>query len=389
MRRGRLFILIALLLILVLAAVFILSGGFGTTQQPDIAQEVPTAAPPPQTVEVVVVTQKVMRGSALNENVVGLVEIPLELQIPGMYTDIAEVLERRAKFDLDSGVVLTSSMITESPEQFSTTGSDAALLIPPGKVAVSIPINRLSSVSYGPQRGDHVNVIVTLLMVDLDADNQSVLPNSAGAVIAPGPSGAEGGPPIFLTNQLVNSEGVVVGRLERVEDIGGTEEEPGSFFYIIPSEPQRPRLVSQTLIQDAIVLQVGDFPLPEELVAPTPTPAVDEFQEEQGGVDTGEGAPVATPPPPPPAPDLITLIVSPQDAVTLNYLIYSGAQLTMALRSATDTSLTQTEAVTLQYLLDVYSIPVPVKLPFGLEPRVDALVPPELPNDLATPTPVP
>ena len=149
-------------------------------------------------------------------------------------------------------------------------------------------------------------------------------------------------------------------------------------------------MVSQALIQDAIVLQVGDFPLEEEqALVPTPTP---EPGTEQGGFvdqETGEVVPAVTPVPPTP-PDLITLIVSPQDAVSLNYLIYSGAKLTLALRPANDESLVQTEAVTLQYLLDVYNIPVPVKLPYGMEPRTDKLVKPALPNDNATaPTPQP
>jgi pilus assembly protein CpaB len=45
-----------------------------------------------------------------------------------------------------------------------------------------------------------------------------------------------------------------------------------------------------------------------------------------------------------------------------------------------------TEAVTLQFLLEQYNIPIPVKLPYATEPRLDEIVPPELPND-ATPTP--
>jgi pilus assembly protein CpaB len=79
-------------------------------------------------------------------------------------------------------------------------------------------------------------------------------------------------------------------------------------------------------------------------------------------------------------PKYITLIVSPQDAVTLNYLMYSGAgggaALTLALRSAGDDTRIQTEAVTLQFLLDQYRIPVPVKLPYGMEPKTDRLVEP-------------
>ena len=131
-----------------------------------------------------------------------------------------------------------------------------------------------------------------------------------------------------------------------------------------------------------IVLGVGDFPYGKQTeTQPTPQAAPVEGQQQQGGTPT--------PMPAPKAPDLITLIVNPQDAVTLNYLIYSGtAQLTLALRASGDDSRVQTEAVTLQFLLDQYKIPVPVKLPYGLEPRLDKLVSPSLPNDVpATPRP--
>ena len=387
MRRGRLFLLVALLLVVVLAAVVILNGGLLTGPSTDSANtvDIPTPTPVPQTIDVVVITQKVTRGTDLNEGVLGLVEIPKDLQIPGAFSDLSEAIGRRARFDLDSGVILTLNMTTESADEFSASGSDAALLIPPGKVAVSIPIDRLTSVAYGPQKGDHVNVIVSLLMVDLDSLFQSILPNNTAAVIAPGPQGAPGESPVTLSAQIVSGgEGSTEGRLQPETTLEET------FIYVVPSEGQRARMVSQAFIQDAIVLQVGDFPLPEEEeAAPTPTP---EPGTEQGGVvdQTGEPVPVATQAPPRP-PDLITLIVSPQDAVSLNYLIYSGAKLTLALRPANDSSLVQTEAVTLQYLLDVYNIPVPVKLPYGLEPRVNQLTKPQLPNDNppAVPTPQP
>jgi pilus assembly protein CpaB len=85
---------------------------------------------------------------------------------------------------------------------------------------------------------------------------------------------------------------------------------------------------------------------------------------------------------------VITLIVTPQDAITLNYLVYSGAQLTMALRSAQDDTRVQTESVTLQFLLEQYNISVPAKLPNSMEPPITNLQPPVLRNDaVATPAP--
>jgi len=144
--------------------------------------------------------------------------------------------------------------------------------------------------------------------------------------------------------------------------------------------------VSQTLIQNVMVLQLGNFPTPYERaqaelpVEPTPTPNPAAPAEETAATEEVEA--------PPPPPDVITLIVTPQDAVTLNYLIFSGAQLTLAMRNPLDTSIIPTEAVTITFLLDQYNIPIPVKLPYGFQPAVSELVQPVLTNDII-PTPEP
>jgi pilus assembly protein CpaB len=83
----------------------------------------------------------------------------------------------------------------------------------------------------------------------------------------------------------------------------------------------------------------------------------------------------------PQVPDIITLIVSPQDAVTLSYMMYTNARINMTLRNPSDQSRLATEAATLQFLLSQYNIPVPAKLPYSLQPRIDALSQPSLPND--------
>jgi pilus assembly protein CpaB len=242
----------------------------------------------------------------------------------------------------------------------------AALSIPRGMVAVSIPISQLSSVAYALQSGDHVNVISTILLADLDTDFQSKLPNMAGIVIAPGTQGEEG--PNYLTAQISGGSegGNAVGKAEVVPGLGQT-------VYSMPSEPQRPRLVSQSLLQDVVVLKVGDFPL-ESQPSPEPTPEGEQPTDQQA-----QEAVAA-----PEKPTVITLIVTPQDAITLNYLLYYqrylGAHLTLALRSAEDDSRVQTEAVTMQYLLEQYNIPVPAKLPYGIEPRLDNVQPPEPQN---------
>ncbi len=384
MRRGRLFIFLALILVLGLVVVYFVMQRFQTTGTPSpLAQASPTAIP---TVDVVVITQHVSCGQLIDDSVLGVVPYQRDLFITGMVTNKANVIGKRAKLDLEAGFVVTQNMVTETPD-LSTSGSDAALMIPKGMVAVSIPISRLSSVTFAPQRGDHVNVLATMLFLDLDTSFQSSLPNGSGSVLSAGNTFLQGpsltsadtstsnkSDPLIttLSNQSVPSAGVM----------GRTEEDPAykQPFYVLPSEKQRPRLVSQTLIQDVIVLQMGDFPEAKAMATPVAT-------------ESPEAVPTPTPVPnkviavtTPAAPDIITLIVTPQDAVTLNYLIYSGAKLTLVLRGSGDDTQVQTEAVTLQFLMDQYKVPIPAKLPYGLEPRIDNL---SGPAELFQPTPTP
>lgn len=395
MRKGRIFFIIALILILGLAAVAIF---YFQILQPPPSEEVAEVVTTPvvDMVQVVVVTQKTPRGYLLNETVLGVIDIPRDMLIEGYFTDMAQVVGRQARVDLEPNMLVTSSMVVDSPDQLSATGSLAALSIPRGMVAISIPINRLTSVSYAPQPGDHVNVIATLLLVDLDTDYQSITPNHSAAVLGAGPGVVIGGGTAGDAGSSANAEmtkvtgQTVAGGSASI--FGRTEIDPllEQTLYAVPSESQRPRLVSQTLLQDAIVLGVGDFPLSDQVEEePSPTPELPSVEEDPESVEyTSEYPEAEVVKPEPKLPDLITLVVNPQDAVTLNYLVYVGSQLTLALRPSGDDTRVQTEATTMDFLLKQYNIPVPVKLPYGMEPRVDDLMPPELVND-AEPTPQP
>jgi pilus assembly protein CpaB len=370
MRRGRIFILLAIIIVVALALVyFIYSKGLifpqaeGTNEAANEALFTPT---PVATTKVVVVTQRVQRGEIITRDKLDMVDYQSDLVLPIMFTNVDQVVDKMARYTMDPYTVVTSALITGSP--ITEQGSDDALFISPGMVAVSIPITRLSSVSYAPQRGDHVNVIVTMLFVDLDPAWQTKLPNWTGNVIGPG-----GG--------ALNDGSLFALPIRGASEQGRPETDPlvNQTFYILPSEQQRPRLVSQTLIQNVIVLQMGNFLTPAEKAALEATQPASTATPEPGAEQPQQAAPTPTPKPAPP--DVITLIVSPQDAVTLNYLIYGGAELTLVLRNPRDTDVPVTEAVTLSYLLDQYNIPIPVKLPYGFEPAVTALVPPSLRND--------
>jgi Flp pilus assembly protein CpaB len=353
-RNGRIIIYLALIIILVVALAYLFVNGRlpatnttspSLTTTPVVVQE--------EMVNIVITTQSISRGTAFSSEVLTTIKYPKKDFVEGtFYTTVDEVVGKLAKVDLDAQVPLTKSLVVES-------GSISAEEIPAGMVAISIPLaNRISSVSYAPQAGDHVNIIAALTFVDLDTEFQSSLPNSFGSVATPSAVNAS-------TSNGDNAQITTYGDGTQ----GRTTLDPSlnEPLYVYPSESQRPRLVSQTLLQDIIVLGVGDFALPTQA---TPVIEVTPTVGSNSNTTTTTTATATVR-----YPDTITVIVSPQDAVTLNYLIYSGAQLTLVLRSSGDSQRVQTEAVTLAYLMEQYDIPLPDKLAYGTDPRVDVNVP--------------
>ena len=368
MRRGRLLILFALILLFgALAVYFVLRGvsGGGTGTQ---------ATPPPVfEAQIVIAAQDIARGSEIPPDGVILSPFPADYIVETMMTDLNLVIGQRARMDIARGVPVTQNMITDAAGDLLPTGSDAAIAIPPGFTAIAMPLTRLSGVAFAMRDGDQVDVLATMLMVDLDQDFQSVLPNETRILVA-----ADGtlltalSCEVFSTTasgaECSNTLAALFGRLD-------TEEASGQSLYSRPRENQRPRLVSQRIVENATVLHVGTFPLPE-VASAVAQPA-----------DQGVGAPAAQAQTVViPAPDIITLVVRPQEALVLNWALKAGVDLVLTLRSPGDSAATDTTSVTLEYMVETYDIAVPSKLPYGLEPRVDRIVVPSLPNDnLAAP----
>ena len=381
-RRGRVIIYIALILILLLVLFLVLTrftpGGGGAGAGGSGAGQAATPQPAPtqvsEVVNIVVNTQDIARGKPLTEDLLALVAIPQADYTQGLFfTDKKDVVNTRAKYDLKAHTPLTSALVVTS----DATGSIPSFEIPAGKVAISIPVNRFSSVSYGLQRGDHVNVLVSLLLADLDTSFQSVTPNRTGLVIAPGPIGGTSGGTgnqssqgsTSVTAQLFQPPEYTITEPKAASLMGRVEIDPtlNNPVWVIPSEKQRPRMVSQTLIQDVIVLQMGDFDQTTSTNNTQANPTAQPVPTQQAQSNQTQQQPTT------PLPQVATLIVSPQDAVTINYLLLAGANLNMVMRSAGDTDVKDTEAVTLQFLMDQYRIPNPAKLPLGMEPRVDSI----------------
>jgi Flp pilus assembly protein CpaB len=259
------------------------------------------------------------------------------------------VVGRIARTDIFREQPILTNMVVDNLTDLARVGSDAAAVLPTGLVAVAIPIDRLTSVGYAVQDGDRVDLIISLLYVDVDEEFQSRIPSE-------------------FTLFTINPEDQT---LTLQTPIQGRPDSSAAFsparVIVGPSEQQRPRLVTQMTIQDALVVHVGTFPLDGRYIGvpPTPTPVPAENVGEE------EGTPVPTPTPA--RPDIVTLAVTPQEAVIITWYVEARVPVTLALRSATDTARLPTDDVTLEYIMGAYGIALPPRLPYSIEPAIRSI----------------
>ncbi len=395
-RRGGVVLIVLIIIVLIVAvgALFLLriigqpspTDGGGVAQQPTSTPE-PTAPP---TTNIIVADRDIPRGARLSVEDVTIMAWPMIADAPppldalvvggAQGAGLEQVEGRIARVSILRGQPVLNNMLTpgDFPDQLGDTGSDAALLIPSGQVALAMPINRLSAVAYALREGDHVDLLMSFQFVDVDEDFQTILPNSG----------------VLITDQadllpLLGFE-YFVGR-----------EENGAFgttLLVMPSvlEPlQRPRQATQLMIDNIMVLRVGYFPLTginEPIVVTAIPPATQAPADEEGGeqAPATQEAPPPTPTPPV-VPDIITLVMSRQDALVLKYAMETGALIDMALRSALDDDINdiQTDTVTLSYIIDFYNLAIPPRLPVAQDPRIDSFYLLQWLSDQPVPTETP
>ncbi len=346
MRRGRVLIMVLLIIVIGLVVAFFafrqfLGGGAA-------AEQVPT------NVDIYVAGQNIPQGEEITEAALQTIQIPQDKLVAVEYglDEKAFLIGKVAKYPIDQGVPITESMVSDGSSSIPISGPQWASLIPAGQTAISIPIDRLGLAGYAVGDGAHVNINACFLFVDVDPSFQSILPNKF--IVLTGTGFSDTGVPLITLGSAGDGGGPPQGRLELEPAI----QQP---YYLVPSESQRPRMVCQILLQDVVVMKVGNF-----VAAPTTTdPAAAPSDPQAQG-----------------APDIVTLLVSPQDSITLSYLIQTNAELSMTLRNPSDQARQATEASTLQFLLSQYNIPVPAKLPYSLQPQTNALGGVVLPNDV-------
>lgn len=391
--QGRLRVLLIVALVIIVGAVVavLLLGGNGggnndggdTTQQTNGGQPAqsgvenpPTNTPAPSPtpldlVDIVVAVQAISRGSVIPPDAVRLQAYPRDIVPFNALSNTEDVIGQRARTDIFIEQPILADFVVPDLYNLADTGSDLAALLPLGLRAVTLPIDEFTSVAYGIQPGDRVDVIVSLLYVDIDEEFQSILPNSVNIFSLT--ASEEGGISFSVGEPLT-------GRFETrrviipvvLPDFTITQRPADLPVVVQPAEEARPRLVTQNTIQDALVAWVGEFPASGSLFAEPPTPTVpvaeDDTRTQQ---EQAQNQPVPTEPPP--RPSLVTLAVTPQEAVILTYLVEARLPITFALRPAADTTGQPTDPVTLDYIMNQYSITVPPKRGFSVQPAIRSI----------------
>jgi Flp pilus assembly protein CpaB len=368
--RGRrvLFVLIGLVGVIILGVVIViaLSGGGGggdntSNQPPSGTPTVGTPTPPPPTVdpaaqlvEVVVSLQTVPRGWQMTE-----AELTTDLRLASevgtnVVTRIEDALGLYARTDIFQGETLTTDTLVRDATLVGDNNYGPSSLIPPGWVAMAIPMDRLSGVGYGLAAGDAIDLMLSFQFSQIDEEFQTYLNNAATVVLA-----------------VPDEEGNITFTVVVMDPFGRTEQLPNNdTVLVVPTETAQRAIPVSMIVQNAKVIQVGVWTPPEPAQPPTPTP-------DPAAPTPTPGGPLPTPTPLPA--NVVLVALPPQQQLLVKYALEAHANIDLALRGVNDGQLYNVQPVDLNYLQQQFN--------FGeIPPAVDYTV--EI-VATATPTPTP
>lgn len=338
-------------------------------------QVAPTPVPQ-DTVGVVVSLQTLPRGHVITEDIITIDRRPSETLEGNVITQTQDVIGKFARTDIYQGQTLTSDKLATDIREIGEELIGPSSLIPPGFVAQSVPLRtfldvngQIASVGFGIAEGDYVDVLILLAMHEIDEEFQTYLPNDAKFFIEE----------FNESEDDPENEELAGVRIFTISPFGRFEELPtGDLAHISQQERSREFIIGM-IIQNAKVIQVGQYipppPAVSRLATPTPTP-VPEGEPTPTPIASG---PTATPLPP----DVITLALQPQQQLLLRYAIETGADIDLALRGVNDGQLYSVENVDLSFLLERFDIELPPNFGYSIDngqPLFDLQI---------TPTPVP
>ncbi len=339
----------------------------GTPAEPGL----PPPTPTPALQEVVVAARSLPLGTVIREELLDVELRPnSNIALQGGYTfsDRQELVGQIVKTEIAEGQAILRPMLALNTTDLAAFGSDLALYVDQGQVAVAFPINRYTGAAYAMRPGDHVDVMMSLPLVEVDPEFQTKLPNVTQRVDDLGLTEGRS----FLFPPALEGRLELIEQLDLVGEVSGPlGEQEGSL------STQVLRRATQLTIQQAGVLWVGTWRDPRDLAREQ---AAALAAAELAGA--GSDIPVPTPTPLPArldaTPDVIILTMPAQDALALKWALERGVDITLALRSPGDTAVFATTTISLPQLVEQGALRIPEKGEFDIEPPLRELEFPRL-----------
>ncbi len=241
---------------------------------------------PEPTVDLVVAFQNIPQRTEIGPDQVGKASWPQHIPTPvGGYANPEDVIGKLAQVPISPGQPVVQQMLLDKGE-LKETHSNATYIIEPGTLAVALPVNTNSNVAEAIQAGDRVDLVATFTITGTQSTQ-----------------GAE-------------AKGIVV---------------------------------TQRLLQDVLVLQVGTWP------RPGPPQQAQSTSPLGGGTTTQVSASTQSNP----APVVVTLELKMQDVLVLKSMEANATDFTLALRSVNDHALANPTPATLDYLQQRFNFRLP------------------------------
>lgn len=399
--RPRTFILIVLVLLAGAALVvfFLLSAAGGdllagltgaptatsaVSGDPQIEEpRLPTPTPTPEVdlVQVVTADVRLPVGTRLTRDLISMEWRPatnVAIRAGYTFSNPDEVIGRIVGTEIAKGEAILDAMLAFSPTDITTFGSDLALQLENGRVAVAFPIDRFSGLGYTLRPGDYVDILMSIALTDLDEEFQTARPNILEQVDQQK----------LLEGEAFLFEPATEGRLELIPGINvvGVVGPGGGKIRI-------PRRVTQLTLQQLKVIWVGTWEDPRD----QERARADEQAAYQAAVAAAAATATANPEQPPPViptprpmgqrldaiPDIIIVSLTAQDALVLKWALESQVNINLALRAQGDAQVFLTTSVSLPQAVEQSGLSLPVALPYGLEPMATPI------QVTATPEPSP
>lgn len=369
----------------------------------------PTPTPAIRFEQVVVARVDIPVGQRLTHEVLELETRPstnIALQGGYAYSAVEDLIGEIVGTPIAAGQAILSPMLALNSTDLASFGSDLALYVDQGKVAVALPLTRpeeddpnaaaLRGAAFAMRPGDFVDVMMTLRIIEIDPEFRTALPNMTQRVYQAG----------LLAGTQFLFPLTVQGRLEFIPEINQVAEIVPSDLSISGQDFEAgtpiPKRVTQLTIQQAEVLWVGTWRDQGQLKAAAEAAAVPVVTgQEAGEAETAEAletdltgsicvSPISNQLIPCPIvresgrPDVVILSMTSQDALALKWALERGVDIDLALRAQGDNTIFFTTSVSLPQIVNEGGLAVPPESDFDLHPRLEEILIPVLPDEAPT-----